>query len=374
MEGSDGTIQCQIATEVIGNNTNSAQPFEDFIPIQSIITFPHGETIKTVKIDLAKPTAMEEEKETKKVDSADDVDDKHDSEDASGTEEDNPDLYFNIRLSDPKPEGAKIKDNKATCRVVISHQEDINEQKEMQQKLLEIYLAEKTANWGKQFIDACILGPTFDEETEEFVEPDYWDAFSHFCAIFWKLFFALVPPAEYGGGYPSFVASLTMIGIVTYIVGDVATVLGCALGIEESVTAITLVALGTSLPDTFASMTAARESDYADAAIGNITGSNSVNVFLGLGIPWLMGSIYWENAKKKTYEVPAGKLAFSVTVFLVVAIICFIILIGRRCALGAELGGNYYTKYFSGIFLFGLWFLYVILSALQAYGIIKTNL
>ena len=84
-----------------------------------------------------------------------------------------------------------------------------------------------------------------------------------------------------------------MIGIVTYIVGDVATVLGCALGIKESVTAITFVALGTSLPDTFASMTAARESDYADSAIGNITGSNSVNVFLGLGLPWLMGCIYW---------------------------------------------------------------------------------
>lgn len=31
---------------------------------------------------------------------------------------------------------------------------------------------------------------------------------------------------------------------------------------------------------------------YADNAIGNITGSNSVNVFLGLGLPWLIASIY----------------------------------------------------------------------------------
>lgn len=92
-----------------------------------------------------------------------------------------------------------------------------------------------------------------------------------------------------------------MIGLVTYVVGDVATVLGCSLNIEESVTAITFVALGTSLPDTFASMTAARESEFADSAIGNVTGSNSVNVFLGLGIPWLMGSVYWANTKKKAY-------------------------------------------------------------------------
>jgi solute carrier family 8 (sodium/calcium exchanger) len=87
--------------------------------------------------------------------------------------------------------------------------------------------------------------------------------------------------------------SLVMIGIVTFIVGEIATVLGCALGLKESVTAITLVALGTSLPDTFASMTAAKNADSADSAIGNITGSNSVNVFLGLGLPWAIAVTYW---------------------------------------------------------------------------------
>ena len=52
------------------------------------------------------------------------------------------------------------------------------------------------------------------------------------------------------------------------------------------------MALGTSLPDTFASRTAAIKENYADMAIGNITGSNSVNVFLGLGLPWLIAAIY----------------------------------------------------------------------------------
>ena len=37
-------------------------------------------------------------------------------------------------------------------------------------------------------------------------------------------------------------------------------------------TGITIIALGTSLPDTFASRTAARQDEYADAAIGNVTG------------------------------------------------------------------------------------------------------
>ena len=132
------------------------------------------------------------------------------------------------------------------------------------------------------------------------------------------------------GGGPSFFVALTFIGIITFIVGEFATVLGCALGIEESVSAITLVALGTSLPDTFASIAAANGSPNADAAVGNITGSNAVNVFLGLGIPWGIATIYHQSTFGKPYYVKAGPLAFSVVVFLCCAVICFIVLIIRR--------------------------------------------
>ena len=77
------------------------------------------------------------------------------------------------------------------------------------------------------------------------------------------------------------------------IVGDLAAIFGCLVGLKDSVTAITFVALGTSLPDLFASKQAAVQEKYADASIGNVTGSNSVNVFLGLGLPWMIASIYW---------------------------------------------------------------------------------
>lgn len=40
--------------------------------------------------------------------------------------------------------------------------------------------------------------------------------------------------------------------------GDLASILGCMIGLKDTVTAITLVALGTSLPDTFASKIAAQ--------------------------------------------------------------------------------------------------------------------
>lgn len=90
----------------------------------------------------------------------------------------------------------------------------------------------------------------------------------------------------------TFFVALGMIGLLTVIVGDLATIFGCLIGLKAEVTAITFVALGTSLPDLFASKCAAVGEKHADAAVGNVTGSNSVNVFLGLGTPWLIACIY----------------------------------------------------------------------------------
>lgn len=50
------------------------------------------------------------------------------------------------------------------------------------------------------------------------------------------------------------------------------TLLGCVINLRASVAGITIIALGTSVPDMFASRTAAIHDQYADAAIGNITG------------------------------------------------------------------------------------------------------
>ena len=61
-----------------------------------------------------------------------------------------------------------------------------------------------------------------------------------------------------------------------------------------------------SSPDTFASKTAAIEDETADNSVGNVTGSNAVNVFLGIGIAWTMAAIYWES-QGLTFNVPVGR-------------------------------------------------------------------
>lgn len=187
----------------------------------------------------------------------------------------------------------------------------------------------------------------------------------HFFTITWNVIFALVPPSHWGGGWPAFIIALSFIGLVTMVVGDAALLFGCVMGIPQSVTGITLVALGTSLPDTFASMIAAKNSDYADSAIGNVTGSNSVNVFLGMGIPWVLASTYMEG-QGKTFITPPGNLAYSVVVFISCAVVAFIVLGLRRKIIGGELGGPRSSAMASCFLLISLWVIYITLSIMKA--------
>ena len=171
-----------------------------------------------------------------------------------------------------------------------------------------------------------MLHPTKNEDGDiEDIEP--LDGVLHFLCIGWKLLFSMVPPPHYAGGWATFMVSLVFIGLLTAVVGEFANLFGCVLGVKPSVTAITFVALGTSLPDTFASMVAARQEKYADSAIGNVTGSNSVNVFLGLGLSWVVALTL---KPEKPYYVPAGALGFSVGLFFACAIVCVIVLLARR--------------------------------------------
>lgn len=254
-----------------------------------------------------------------------------------------------------------------------------------------------TSTWKEQFKEALtvvaedhtiVLEPAVSgvelkkltDEDEEGAEdgqdvvvkmPSCSDYVMHFFTIFWKVLFAFVPPTDYWGGWACFVTSILLIGVLTAFVGDLASHFGCTIGLKDSVTAISLVALGTSIPDTFASKVAAMNDKYADSSIGNVTGSNAVNVFLGIGVAWSLAAfVHW--GRGTTFRVLPGNLAFSVTIFCVCALIACVLLLARRNKrVGGELGGPMRFKLPTTIILTGLWIFYVTMSALEAYGVIQ---
>lgn len=88
----------------------------------------------------------------------------------------------------------------------------------------------------------------------------------------------------------------TIVGTSLIILGGEFTVqsaIGIAqkAGIPQSTIGLTIVAFGTSLPELVASITAARK-NLSDMAIGNVIGSNIMNLTMVLGTAGLIGPIH----------------------------------------------------------------------------------
>ena len=80
----------------------------------------------------------------------------------------------------------------------------------------------------------------------------------------------------------------TVLGLALIVWGadvavDAATSLARIFGLSERFIGLTVVALGTSLPELFTSVTAARKGN-ADIAIGNVVGSNIFNILFVVGL------------------------------------------------------------------------------------------
>nr|XP_042123363.1 sodium/calcium exchanger 1 isoform X19 [Peromyscus maniculatus bairdii] len=231
-----------------------------------------------------------------------------------------------------------------------------------------------TNSWREQFIEAITVSAGEDDDDDDCGEeklPSCFDYVMHFLTVFWKVLFAFVPPTEYWNGWACFIVSILMIGLLTAFIGDLASHFGCTIGLKDSVTAVVFVALGTSVPDTFASKVAATQDQYADASIGNVTGSNAVNVFLGIGVAWSIAAIY-HAANGEQFRVSPGTLAFSVTLFTIFAFINVgVLLYRRRPEIGGELGGPRTAKLLTSCLFVLLWLLYIFFSSLEAYCHIK---
>eukprot|EP00928_Gymnodinium_smaydae_P023680 TRINITY_DN19447_c0_g1_i1.p1 TRINITY_DN19447_c0_g1~~TRINITY_DN19447_c0_g1_i1.p1 ORF type:complete len:753 (+),score=121.75 TRINITY_DN19447_c0_g1_i1:125-2383(+) len=237
------------------------------------------------------------------------------------------------------------------------------------------------SDYLQQFVSALYVNGSLEEQ-EEASKKDW---FFHIFCVPWNLVFAIVPPPSYAGGWICFVVSIIYIGLLTGLVSDLSELFGCVLDVPDVVTATTFVSLGTSMPDLFASLSAAREDPTADASIVNVTGSNSVNVFLGLGVPWVVSALYWAFAKrtddwalryeeiaemtppdKMVFVVPSQNLGFCVLVFTACSGTALLFLILRRRLMGFELGGPRGPAYATATLFVALWSAFVILAAWRA--------
>ncbi len=112
--------------------------------------------------------------------------------------------------------------------------------------------------------------------------------------------------------------ALTLTGLVVLTVGSYAVVQGAVgvarlLGVGELVIGLTIIALGTSLPELATSLVASIRGER-DIAVGNIVGSNLFNILMVLGLTAVVapGGIH----------VPPSALTFDLPIMIAVAVSC----------------------------------------------------
>ncbi|TNM90873.1 hypothetical protein fugu_003162 [Takifugu bimaculatus] len=165
---------------------------------------------------------------------------------------------------------------------------------------------------------------------------------------FWKKWFMV-----------TFFMSAVWISGFTYILVWMVTVVGETLGIPDTVMGLTLLAAGTSIPDTVASVMVAREGK-SDMAMSNIVGSNVFDM-LCLGLPWFIKTAFVDT--NNPVEVNSSGLVFISSTLLLSIVFLFVAIHINGWKLDWKLG----------IVCLICYILFATLSILYELGIIGNN-
>ncbi len=114
------------------------------------------------------------------------------------------------------------------------------------------------------------------------------------------------------------VLGLAMIIFGSQLTVKSASALAQMIGLSERFIGLTVVALGTSLPELFTSVAAARKGN-ADLAIGNIVGSNIFNLLFVIGVSGLIVNVPFVSA-----------FSFDALISLVAAVLLFLLCIRKK--------------------------------------------
>lgn len=136
------------------------------------------------------------------------------------------------------------------------------------------------------------------------------------CLLTWPINFILwatIPNCRrWPRLYPiTFAMCITWIGGVSYLVAWMITVLGDTLNVPDSITGLTILAAGTSLPEAVSSVLVTMQG-HGTMGISNSIGSNTFDILLCLGLPWLIKSLAYPTVPGNHWvEINSSGLSYS---------------------------------------------------------------
>lgn len=127
---------------------------------------------------------------------------------------------------------------------------------------------------------------TYDEDPVAEEEEAKKGLMKIFMPFDWLLDLFFPKPKYY---FAVFFISIGFIGALCWVLVESAIVISHTLEIPEVVIALTVLAVGTSVPDMMSSVIVAKQG-RGGMAVSNGIGSNIFDIFVGLGLPWMIKS------------------------------------------------------------------------------------
>lgn len=115
-----------------------------------------------------------------------------------------------------------------------------------------------------------------------------------------------------------FFISIFMIAATCWVLVESAIHVSAILGVPEMIVALIVLGIGTSVPDIVSSAIVAKQG-RGGMAVSNAVGSNIFDIFIGLGLPWLLKSIINNKSidtSTEGLEVAVGLLLGSILLIL----------------------------------------------------------
>ncbi|OXA58755.1 Sodium/potassium/calcium exchanger 3 [Folsomia candida] len=187
-------------------------------------------------------------------------------------------------------------------------------------------------------LDELLIAKALQEQEEE--EKDEWAVFSipkgaslwiiFLWAVTWPARFFLritVPDCREGNWRSWYMATFLMcivwIASLSYLISWMMTIIGHTLGIPDSVMGLTFLAAGTSIPEAVSSVIVARQG-LGTMSISNSIGSNTFDILVCLGLPWLIkGSLIASDPVQNYIQINSGGLEYSAMILMVSLILLY---------------------------------------------------
>ncbi|WP_297095148.1 calcium/sodium antiporter [uncultured Draconibacterium sp.] len=155
-----------------------------------------------------------------------------------------------------------------------------------------------------------------DKQSDEEEEPEcnpkgILAPFDHvLCFIFPK-------PKRY---YLVFFVSIVLIAALSWALVELAVVISHELNIPEAIIALTVLAIGTSIPDLFSSLIVARQG-RGEMAVSNAIGSNIFDILVGLGLPFILVMLISGGTIEAGGNLLGSSLILSGSVLLLIVLL-----------------------------------------------------